>query len=94
METSTTRINYRLLGKIRGIKQQEKTQMFDDDDNRKIGVRVNWEHYGKVLEAKAKMELGDKGIIENPEPKKNNKFKFKFSQLFGNILNSLSINNI
>lgn len=92
METRT-RINYRLLGKIRGIKYREKAQFFEGDENRHIGVRVDWELYGKVLEAKAKMELGDKGIIENPEPKKS-KFKFKFSELFGNIISKLSLDSI
>lgn len=89
METTRTRINYRLLGKIRCVKHREKTQIFECDEDRKSGVRINWDLYGKVLEAKAKKELGDDCVLVGHLDNDIKKEKVTFKKIFSGIVNSV-----
>jgi len=64
------RINYRLYARYREIKYKEKTQIFDNGGVDAMGVRINFEHLGKVLEAKNRVINGEEGIMDFEKPEK------------------------
>jgi hypothetical protein len=67
METEKFRVNYDLYAKIRKYKHEERTQIFDDSIDR-LGVRINWEHFGKVMEEKNRRLNGESVIIKTDTP--------------------------
>ncbi len=77
MSETKFRINHELYAKVRKAKHEEKTQIFEDSTDR-IGVRIDWNHFGKVLEAKKRKQLGDKYVLET-QPTKIVKDKPSFS---------------
>lgn len=90
---SKFRINYGLYAKYREIKHLEKTQIFEDSVDR-MGVRINWEHFGKVLEAKQRMIKGEDAILYSPNKKRYNSEKFSFKHLFSGLIESFSLDGV
>ncbi len=80
MIESRFRTNHELYAKIRKIRHEEKTQIFEDSTDR-IGVRIDWTQFGKILEAKTRKELGDEYILDSkPIEIKREKSKFSFGE--------------
>ncbi len=87
---SKFRMDYGLYAKYREIKHQEKTQIYDAD---RIGVRINWEHFGKVMEEKNRRLRGDDCILKSSDYRNKND-KFSLKGLFSGIMESLSIDGL
>ena len=83
MANENFRMNYGLYAKFREFKHQEKTQIYGTD---RMGVRINWEHFGKVLEAKQRMINGEDSILCSPNKKRIKAEKFSFKYLLNGLI--------
>lgn len=66
MATEDLRINYSHIARVKQAKLQQTQPAFDD---RYYPINVNWDHLGKVLNAKAKEGEGNMsitGIVDEP----------------------------